>query len=82
VIASAGLTEKGGPCCGKDTGNAVRSNGIHAQLLQLFALENIMEEISNALGVAKVPEDAGTRREWFVGIVGGSLCYGLILWLL
>ena len=22
-----------------------------------------------------------TRREWFVGVLGGGLCYGLILWL-
>ena len=22
-----------------------------------------------------------TRREWLVGVFGGSFCYGLILWL-
>lgn len=21
------------------------------------------------------------KREWFVGVLGGGLCYGLILWL-
>lgn len=41
-----------------------------------------MNEFLDTLPAASMPDEASSRREWVVGILGGLSCYGLILWLL
>lgn len=36
---------------------------------------------NNSTGVHPLGE-LEAKREWFVGVLGASVCYGLILWLL
>lgn len=41
-----------------------------------------MDDFANnsSLGIHSLSE-VESRREWFVGVLGGGICYGLILWL-
>lgn len=40
-----------------------------------------MDDFGNKNQGVLVLSDMEAKREWFVGILGGSLCYALILWL-
>lgn len=40
-----------------------------------------MDDFGNKNQGVLVLGDMEAKREWFVGILGGSLCYALILWL-
>lgn len=40
-----------------------------------------MDDFTNKLADLHMPSKKDSRREWVVGVLGGSFCYGLILWL-
>lgn len=40
-----------------------------------------MDDFANKSFGVQMLDELETKREWFVGVIGGSLCYGLILWL-
>ncbi|HEX4855798.1 MAG TPA: hypothetical protein VFV28_03250 [Limnobacter sp.] len=41
-----------------------------------------MDDFFDSLPAVNLPDEAGSRREWFVGVLGAGFCYGLIIWLL
>lgn len=40
-----------------------------------------MDDFTNKLADLHMPAEKDSRREWVVGVLGSSFCYGLILWL-
>lgn len=41
-----------------------------------------MDDFANKSFDVTVLGELETKREWFVGVLGACVCYGLILWLL
>ncbi|BET25796.1 hypothetical protein EV673_1112 [Limnobacter thiooxidans] len=40
-----------------------------------------MDDFTNKVTDMHTLGELESRREWMVGVLGGSFCYGLILWL-
>jgi len=69
------------PLCGKDNFQRVGFNK-RVCIVRCFPPGvNKMDKRKDEIFGVRALSEFEAKREWFVGVLGGGLCYGLILWL-